>query len=193
MITIITTHSFDNLKEDESKRRKKLLSRIWIMYLASRLRFMDENFHLNFFIYISNISYMINFPLTFFASRRCCSTTSTTSDEFNYFSLVFLSHGWWPVTQARFPAHIYLPSQLLITRLKAKPCSAILRPSKCRCEQKQANIPKNRKNTYQHILIKNLESPSPVCSCAAHLSVGFWRMMRKKSGEKNQCTCSHGK
>lgn len=27
---------------------------------------MDENFHLNFFIYISNISYMINFPLTSF-------------------------------------------------------------------------------------------------------------------------------
>lgn len=109
MITIITTHSFDNFKEVESERWKKLLSRIWILYLASRLRFMDENFHLNFFIYISNISYMINFPLTSFASSRCCSTTNTTSDEFNYFSLVSLSRMMARNSGALSGPHLFAP------------------------------------------------------------------------------------
>lgn len=103
--------------------------------------------------------------------------------KFNYFSLVFLSRHC-----RRLPTPAISPAQLLITCFKGQPFGVILRPSNVGAHQKHnnLNIPKNRKNTYQHILIKNLESPSPVCV--------YWNVQperERKKTRKKPCTCSY--
>lgn len=100
-------------------------------------------------------------------------------DDFNYFSLVFLRI-LSLVSRHRRPHLFTHPIAHYLFR--AMPTfSVILRgPSKCRANKNNLNIPKNRKNTYQHILIKNLESPSPMCSCNRRASPALARGKKRR-------------
>lgn len=95
----------------------------------------------------------------------------------------------------RHPTQLTRPPNcsLLVSK---QPSNVILRgPSKCRAHRKKNNLNflKNRKNTYQHILIKNLETKSGENVCTQRTFSLRERKMPKRKNCVHVCFGSENK